>query len=287
MFKIGEFARFSRVSVKMLRHYDELGLLQPAHVDPETNYRYYTVDQLPQLHRIVALKDLGFSLAQIAGLLQQPFSTETLRGMLTLRQAELAQQLAETAVQLRQVEVRLAQLADADVPSRYDIVMRGVAAQMVACIRLATSADDQVTQAFETLEAHVAKYQARAPLPPLIRYLDQGFDEDSSSPALEVLIPISRPLPVNGRITLCELPAHETVACVVHSGPYSTLPHAYAALLGWIERNDFEIVSPLRELYLRFGADQDAYRLPEAYLAESADQFVTELQAAVRRRQHL
>ena len=62
MFRIGEFSRFSRVSVKMLRHYDELGLLTPAHVDPQSNYRYYSADQLPRLHRIVALKDLGFRL---------------------------------------------------------------------------------------------------------------------------------------------------------------------------------------------------------------------------------
>ena len=61
MFKIGDFSKLSRVSVKTLRYYDELGLLKPANVDDFTGYRYYVIDQMPRLNRILALKDLGFS----------------------------------------------------------------------------------------------------------------------------------------------------------------------------------------------------------------------------------
>jgi MerR HTH family regulatory protein len=65
MFSIGEFARLGTVSVRTLRHYDEIGLLRPARVDPDTGYRGYWADQLGQLNRIVALKDLGLSLNQV------------------------------------------------------------------------------------------------------------------------------------------------------------------------------------------------------------------------------
>jgi DNA-binding transcriptional MerR regulator len=102
MFRIGEFSRFSRVSVKMLRHYDELGLLPPARVDAQTNYRYYSADQLPRLHRIVALKDLGFSLEQIGVMLDGDPSTEQLTGMLKLRRAELQKQVRDARLQLAQ-----------------------------------------------------------------------------------------------------------------------------------------------------------------------------------------
>ena len=61
MLKIGEFSKLSRVSVRMLRHYDEIGLLSPARIDPDTEYRYYRVDQLPIVGRITSLKDMGFS----------------------------------------------------------------------------------------------------------------------------------------------------------------------------------------------------------------------------------
>src|ERR1700734_61663 len=94
MFSIGEFARLGSVSVRTLRHYDEIGLLHPAKVDPNTGYRSYAADQFGQLNRIMALKDLGISL-------------EELRGMLALRRAQLEQELDEYVTRLRGVEARL------------------------------------------------------------------------------------------------------------------------------------------------------------------------------------
>ena len=70
MLKIGEFSKLSRVSVRMLRHYDEIGLLKPAEIDRFTEYRYYREDQLPTAGRIAALKDMGFSLADIVRILE-------------------------------------------------------------------------------------------------------------------------------------------------------------------------------------------------------------------------
>ncbi len=70
MFKIGEFSRLTQVSVRMLRHYDQLNLLKPAQVDTFTDYRYYSAGQLPRLNRILALQDLGFTLAQVKDMLE-------------------------------------------------------------------------------------------------------------------------------------------------------------------------------------------------------------------------
>ena len=76
MIKIGDFSRLSRVSVRMLRYYDDLGLFAPARVDRFTDYRYYTADQLPRLNRILALQDLGFTLQEIKQLLQQDMTAK-------------------------------------------------------------------------------------------------------------------------------------------------------------------------------------------------------------------
>src|ERR1051326_3771883 len=89
MIRIGDFSKLSRVSVKTLRFYDEMGLLKPIEVDRFTGYRYYEFHQLPRLYRILALKDLGFSLEEIGRLLAENLSTEQMRGMLKLRQAEI------------------------------------------------------------------------------------------------------------------------------------------------------------------------------------------------------
>src|SRR3990172_9888415 len=92
--KIGDFSKLSRVSIKTLRYYDEMGLLKPVEVDRLTGYRYYEYDQLPLLYRILALKDLGFSLEEIGRLLEEDLSAEQMRGMLRLRRSEIRQRVA-------------------------------------------------------------------------------------------------------------------------------------------------------------------------------------------------
>src|SRR3712207_9304726 len=93
MLSIGHFARHGRVSVRMLRHYDAIGLLQPAYVDRVTGYRSYEAKQLSRLNRIVALKGLGFTLQQVRSILDDEVSIEELSGMLRLREAELQSQI--------------------------------------------------------------------------------------------------------------------------------------------------------------------------------------------------
>src|SRR5579862_8956297 len=93
MFKIGDFSKLSQVSMKTLRFYDQLGLLKPTHVDDFTGYRYYTADQLPRLNRILAFKDLGFTLEQIGPLLEEGIPAAQIRGMLRLKQAEIQQRM--------------------------------------------------------------------------------------------------------------------------------------------------------------------------------------------------
>src|SRR5882757_4322047 len=107
MFAIGEFAWHGRVSVRMLRHYDAIGLLTPAHVDPATGYRSYQAAQLAELNRIVALKDLGFTLEQVRAMLAEPVGVEQVRGMLALRRADLEAAVTASAQRLAQVEARL------------------------------------------------------------------------------------------------------------------------------------------------------------------------------------
>src|ERR1051325_6792814 len=110
MFKIGEFSKLVQVPVPTLRYYDQMGLLKPVKVDRLTGYRYYSASQLPHLHRILALKGLGFSLEQIATVLAEGVTPEQLRGMLRLRHAQLNQQLAEAQRQLVEVGVWLQQI---------------------------------------------------------------------------------------------------------------------------------------------------------------------------------
>jgi len=107
MLTIGDFARYGRVSVRMPRHYDAIGLLRPARVDPAGGYRLYAAEQLGTLNRVIALKDLGFTLRQVGAILGERVSAEELRGMLRLRRAELEARMNADAARPAGVETRL------------------------------------------------------------------------------------------------------------------------------------------------------------------------------------
>src|SRR6266498_5602480 len=126
MIRIGDFSKLSRVSVKTLRFYDEMGLLKPVEVDRFTGYRYYEFDQLPRLYRILALKDLGFSLEEISQLLEDGLSTEQMRGMLKLRRAEIRQRVEEETARLERVDGWLRQIEQENSMSKYDIVIKKI-----------------------------------------------------------------------------------------------------------------------------------------------------------------
>src|SRR6478672_11830122 len=135
IFKIGEFSKLARVPVPTLRYYDQVGLLQPLDVDRFTGYRFYSVSQLPRLHRILALKGLGFSLEQIAKVLAEGLTPEQMRGMLRLRHAQISQQLVDMQSQLVEVEVRLQQIEREEQISTYDILLKHVEPLLIAFVR--------------------------------------------------------------------------------------------------------------------------------------------------------
>lgn len=107
MLKIGEFSRLSQISIKALHIYDDRGLLRPEHVDTFTGYRYYSLQQLPRAHRIMALKEMGLSLEQISVMIHQDMSIDELRGMLRLKLAEIEQHVREEQRRLTMVEFHL------------------------------------------------------------------------------------------------------------------------------------------------------------------------------------
>lgn len=132
MFTIGDFARYGRVSARMLRHYDAIGLLPPDRTDPATGYRFYGAAQLARLNRIIALKDLGFTLQQVRAILDEQVGPEELRGMLRLRRAELEEAMRAAGARLAQVEARLRSIESEGRMSMDDVVVRNVAAVRVA-----------------------------------------------------------------------------------------------------------------------------------------------------------
>lgn len=281
MFKIGEFSRLGRVSVRMLRHYDQLGLLNPAHTDPITKYRYYSAEQLPRLNRIIALRDLGFSLEQIGGLLDEDLSTGEMLDMLRLKQSEVEQRMQAERVRLDRLEARIRGLDGKSDSLAYDVVLRAVEAELVATTRKVVPEDDHIESMFEAVERYVDRHNARADRPPLTIYHDREYRETNID--AEVAVPLRHEIPPGDEVRVVELARLPLAATVVHTGRYATIYRAYNALLDWIQANGYRMTGPVREVYLRYGADDLGFELPPTYLVEGASPFVTELQLPVEK----
>lgn len=248
MFKIGEFSRITQVPVSALRYYAEIGLLKPALVDQFTSYRYYRLDQLPRLYRILALKDLGLALDQITQLLNDDLPPEQLRGMLRLRRAELQQHLSDEQARLARVEARLRQLEQEDSMTAYDVVLKDIPVQRVASIRQIVANYAAIGPLYEELYGYLARHNAGGPCAAI--YHDEGYKEHDVD--AEAVVYLSTPVPESERVRVYELPGG-SVASVIHHGPYEQLNQAYAALMQWISAQGYTVVASPRELYLQMG----------------------------------
>ncbi len=274
MLKIGDFAKVSRVSVKALRYYDEIGLLRPSQIDRFTGYRYYTLDQLPRLNRILALKDLGLSLDQITLLLEQGMPADHIRGMLRLKRAELRQIVEEERARLERVEARLRQIDQEGRLPDYDVIVKRVDAFCVASIRDVAPNLEVIGEVlgplYGRLWSYVTEQNAVCSGPALTLYHEMEANKVTDL-QVEAAIPVMGGLAPSEDIRVADLPAAEQMACVVHSGPFEEFGSAYGALLGWIEVGGYTIDGPSREVYLHFEPDGD----PAS--------FVTEIQIPVRK----
>jgi DNA-binding transcriptional MerR regulator len=262
MFAIGEFARHGRVSVRMLRHYDAIGLLEPVCVDPATGYRYYEASQLSRLNRIVALKNLGFTLHQVASILDDQVTTAELRGMLKLRQAELQEQITTDAARLAQVEARLLAIeSEASEPA--PVVVRQVAAARVAELTgTAAGYEPQfITPVIQPLYHELTRRLCTAGIAitgPGVAYYEDASDEPG-------VIEVHAALPVAERpsgeqafcvVDLCEIPA---AATLIHHGSMDKVLPSIQALARWIDASGYQSLGYAREVTLKLGEDRDSW----------------------------
>ena len=250
MLRIGQFARIGQVAVATLRHYDKIGLLKPAHVDAWTGYRYYAPDQLPQLNRILALKDLGLSLEQIARMLEHTVTNDDLRAMLRLRHAQLVNDMRALDAQLARVEARIHLLEQENTMTTYDVVLKTVSPLLVAGRRIIVTENNDhphgLPEAFAEAGAYVAERNGEvtgACIAVWYTPVDATTNED-----VEAAVPLKAPIASNERVVVHDLP-QANVAAVVHQGDFRNFMQSYQALLAWIEANGYRQVGPFRELY--------------------------------------
>jgi DNA-binding transcriptional MerR regulator len=268
--RIGEFARVGQVTIATLRHYDQCGLLKPNTLDPETGYRYYTLDQLARLNRILALKDLGFPLEQIAQLLEEDLSLDQLRTMFALKQAQVQHMIEIEQARLARIAARLRQIEQEGIMPEYEVLLKQVDPLLVASIRSIIPMGDELGQHCATIVAYLDQQHVQHPHPAMLilhsRY--EWYDERMAID-VETAIPLPSALPGNEQISTRTL-SGGLMASTVHIGDDLSIGLAHAALYRWVKDNGYQVIGTTRQLRLQRSEHIDP------------GQYVTEVQFPVK-----
>lgn len=268
MFKIGDFSRLTRVSVRMLRHYDEIGLLKPQSIDNFTGYRFYSVDQIPRVNRIQVLKEMGFSLAEICGLMEQDLGSKQLLSLLENRKREISKVIESEKEKLLRVETLIKFIDKEDANMKYEITVKNIPSYKVLSIRSIIPAYNEEGKLWEELGAFTEKNKIKCTDPYYAIYHDDGYKE--SDVDVEVTMCINDNAEGTDRIKVKELEEVAEMAVVFHQGPFEEMTAAYHALGVWMESNNYAWNRPTRVIY---------HKGP--WCEKNSSDYLTEIQAPV------
>jgi DNA-binding transcriptional MerR regulator len=248
MFRIGEFSKMSKTTVKTLRYYDEAGLLKPETTDKFTGYRMYTTDQLVKLHKIQELRQIGLSIAEIGVIV----SGKNAEPFLRKRRTELISALAETQTQLSRIEFILR----GEISMNYSAAVKQIPECTVYSKRMVipdyNSYFGVIPAIGDAVKAKYPELKCASPEYCFVVYHDGEYRETNIDiefcEAVDKIYPDFDD-PNGGRIFFKKMPS-VTVVSVMHKGAYAGLPEAYAFAFDWIEKNGYAISDNGRENYI-------------------------------------
>ena len=272
MLKIGDFSKLSRISIRMLRHYDEIGLLTPKSIDNFTGYRYYSEEQLTIADRISSLKNMGFSLSAVGEILKNYDNPQTLSGFLRVKQAEVVAEAEEVNHRLLLLDTAIKRLRKDDTSMKYSITVKTMPERYVASVRKVIPSYDQegmlwgiLMSETDSMGLHIADN-----CDSLAMFHDDGFKE--SDVDVEVQITVKGSYKDTENVVFKTVPAVE-IASATYKGSYEQLPAVNHAVASWVEDNGYEFNNMMFCIY---------HVSPQQ--TQNPDEYVTEVCYAVKKR---
>jgi DNA-binding transcriptional MerR regulator len=257
MLKIGDFSKLGKVSIRMLRHYDQIGILKPAHIDYYTGYRGYSIDQLPRLNRIIFLKEIGFSLSEVMKFLDNHLSVDDMKSMLIKRQKDIENEIIMAQVSLKRVEQRLNSIQSEGESPKYDINIKKTESFAYACHRTIVphmyQMDFYCFDMYDKIYKELNKINVTPIGPEITMYYNEEYTETNLDVEAGIIIPLSSMQKFMTQESILKtrlIAEEENVAFTVYSGPFDGLERAIIELLTWIEVNDYSINGTIREIHL-------------------------------------
>jgi DNA-binding transcriptional MerR regulator len=248
MLKIGDFSKLSRISIRMLRHYDDLGLLVPKSTDSFTSYRYYCEDQLPVAGRIIALKNMGFGLSTVAEILKSYDDPQALSQFLAIKQAEVQEQVEETNQRLLLLETAIKRLRKDDGAMNYNVTLKTLPERYVASVRKVIPAYDQEGIIWNILMTETAamNLQSADNYYSLAVFHDEGYKE--SDVDVEIQITVKGNYKNTENVVFKTVPAIE-IASATYKGSYEQLTVVNNAVANWVNDNGYEFTGAMLCIY--------------------------------------
>ena len=272
MYKIGLFSKMNKVTVKTLRHYDEIGLLKPSRICPENGYRYYTSAEMLRLHRILALKQIGFSLNEIIQVMDKNISAERMIDYLEGKQDAITKILEDEKAKLLQVQAYLKILRQEAMSMSYAVLLKELPEVIVASMRTIIPDYEAFNLIYPQMGKYMKEQNCKCAEPGYCFTLYHDGEYKDRDIDVEICEAVEDFAADSAEIKFKKIEAVEIAAYVYHKGPYGTIGLAYGAVMKWIEENNFEVIGLPRESYLDGCWNKE---IPEDWL--------TEVQVPVRR----
>jgi len=245
MLKIGEFSKLSRVSIRMLRHYDDIGLLKPAETDDLTGYRYYREEQLYAIGRITSLKDMGFALADIIKILDSYDDKDKMDAFLSERQRELTKLSRDTEYKLMLLETARSRLRKEQNMS-FDVTVKTIPERYAATVRMVVPHYEDEGLLWGTMMSECKNLVPADPCLAAAEFLDPEFKEENVE--IVAWMTVSGSYSDTEHVEFKTLPEVKVASCII-KGSYDQMGEAYASVASWITANGYKMNGPMFNIY--------------------------------------
>jgi effector-binding domain-containing protein len=247
MFKIGDFSKLTRVSIRMLRHYDDINLLKPHKVDDITKYRFYSVEQIIKINQIQVLKEMGFTLSEICHLMERRLESKDFLILLENRKREISKVINKENEKLLRVETLIKFIEEENSVMKYDISIKSIPKYKVLSLRSIIPNYNSEGLLWEELGNFAEKNNIPCTGPNYAIYYDEGYKD--SNVDVEVAMCIKDDCKDSDRIKIRELEEVKEMAIIFHKGPFEEMKQAFHSLGIWMTSNNYKINGYTRAIY--------------------------------------
>ena len=264
MFKIGEFSKLTQVTVRMLRHYDQTGLLKPAKINPISGYRMYSVDQIPLLNKIIYLRDSGFQISEIKEALQAE-DPSSLEELLDKKYAAILHTIETEKMRLKKIEIAKNELSGSNGELHYQVSIKSVPSFRVLSIRKVIPDYYAEEDLWKILSSFAQMHHIQAEDDKAFSiYHDLDYREQNVD--VELCVPVQQIRKSVDGFTFRDTEPVPLMACTMVYGPFSNISGAYKSFAGWLQNNEqYQMLGQNRQIVHRGPWNENN---PEDFLIE-------------------